>query len=294
MFCGECGTKNPDGVKFCFKCGKPMPVPEADVPAGEAAPVAPAPGQGQTAQPVNTEAPAANVVYGAPVPPNAAPAPVPVAPAPVPPVPAPANAAPVVGQTAPTNAAPAPREASDYVAGIIVVLIFACIAICPLYMFSAYSINEKKAKSEYVGDEKNAKKVESLEEEAARDIGKIEEQKMCETDAGGAAVFFLIYCAIAGFILFCQYGIAGGKKRPVLNSVLAVIAFVMAAITAYQMFQFKSGISASKYPNIAKLGLTDLVGIGFWWTAIVSVIVTVAICKYAMSPDGNRQAPAAQ
>jgi hypothetical protein len=37
MFCGECGTENPDTNRFCKNCGKPLRNPQ---PGGVAAPMA--------------------------------------------------------------------------------------------------------------------------------------------------------------------------------------------------------------------------------------------------------------
>jgi hypothetical protein len=52
MFCGECGTQNPDTNQFCKNCGKPLRKPRqapAAQPAAIPAPTAPAP----QAQPVS-------------------------------------------------------------------------------------------------------------------------------------------------------------------------------------------------------------------------------------------------
>jgi hypothetical protein len=73
MFCGECGTQNPDTNQFCKNCGKPLarrqvPAPAAaPVPAYQPAPVPAAPQSPQPAQasavpyqlPVTAAAPAA-------------------------------------------------------------------------------------------------------------------------------------------------------------------------------------------------------------------------------------------
>jgi hypothetical protein len=37
MFCGECGTQNPDTNQFCKECGKPLKKLQAGVPAPMAA-----------------------------------------------------------------------------------------------------------------------------------------------------------------------------------------------------------------------------------------------------------------
>jgi hypothetical protein len=51
MFCGECGTQNPDTNQFCKNCGTPLrkaqpyaaPTPSAPVPVATYSPAAPAP-----------------------------------------------------------------------------------------------------------------------------------------------------------------------------------------------------------------------------------------------------------
>ena len=41
MFCGECGTQNPDTNQFCRNCGKPLGKSQAASPAASPAPVPP-------------------------------------------------------------------------------------------------------------------------------------------------------------------------------------------------------------------------------------------------------------
>lgn len=57
MFCGECGTQNPDTNQFCRNCGKPLTKRPAAQPAvlqpvqPVAVPVVPAPGPAPVAKP---------------------------------------------------------------------------------------------------------------------------------------------------------------------------------------------------------------------------------------------------
>jgi zinc-ribbon domain len=57
MFCGECGTQNPDTNQFCRNCGKPLTKRPAAQPAvlqpvqPAAVPVVPAPGPAPVATP---------------------------------------------------------------------------------------------------------------------------------------------------------------------------------------------------------------------------------------------------
>lgn len=74
MFCGECGTQNPDTNQFCKNCGKPLrrplqaqpPVPAVAVPP--AAAPQPAPAQPVSPPPTAGYPPVAAVPAGAPVP----------------------------------------------------------------------------------------------------------------------------------------------------------------------------------------------------------------------------------
>jgi hypothetical protein len=66
MFCGECGTQNPDTNQFCKNCGKPLV--RRQVPAPAAAPVPayqPAPVPAAPQSPLSAPAPA--VPYQVPV-----------------------------------------------------------------------------------------------------------------------------------------------------------------------------------------------------------------------------------
>ena len=57
MFCGECGTQNPDTNQFCKNCGKPLRKPgQAPAPQPESVPV----------QPVAAPLPAQPVYYPPP------------------------------------------------------------------------------------------------------------------------------------------------------------------------------------------------------------------------------------
>jgi len=72
MFCGECGTQNPDTNLFCKNCGKPLRKPQqASVPQQETVPVQPVAAP-SPAQPVYSTPPPAGIqpqgaVAGAPV-----------------------------------------------------------------------------------------------------------------------------------------------------------------------------------------------------------------------------------
>jgi len=78
MFCGECGTQNPDTNQFCKNCGKPLKRPQqAPAPQPAAVPYQPPAGQPAPAQPAYY--PPEQPVYGQPpangqppVPPGAA------------------------------------------------------------------------------------------------------------------------------------------------------------------------------------------------------------------------------
>ena len=52
MFCGECGTKNPDANRFCINCGKPLKKNLNASPVAHPAPAA-APEQPAASQPTN-------------------------------------------------------------------------------------------------------------------------------------------------------------------------------------------------------------------------------------------------
>lgn len=58
MFCGKCGTNNPDGMAFCSACGAPLGQQGAAQPEAPAQPVAPAQPETPAAAPVQPEAPA--------------------------------------------------------------------------------------------------------------------------------------------------------------------------------------------------------------------------------------------
>ncbi|OPX62975.1 MULTISPECIES: zinc-ribbon domain-containing protein [unclassified Methanoregula] len=80
MFCGECGTQNPDTNQFCKNCGKPLKrPPQAPASRPAAVPYQPPAAQPATAQPAYY--PSQQPVYGQqpafgqpPVPTGAAPA----------------------------------------------------------------------------------------------------------------------------------------------------------------------------------------------------------------------------
>ena len=66
MFCGECGTENPDTNSFCKNCGKPLRRPQqAPQPAAVPVPQAATPPPAYT-PPIAGHAPAAAVPAGAP------------------------------------------------------------------------------------------------------------------------------------------------------------------------------------------------------------------------------------
>jgi len=52
MFCGECGTQNPDTNQFCKNCGKPLKRPQQAPAPQPAAPYQPPAAQPAPAQPV--------------------------------------------------------------------------------------------------------------------------------------------------------------------------------------------------------------------------------------------------
>jgi hypothetical protein len=66
MFCGECGTQNPDTNQFCKNCGKPLKRRQQAVPQQGAVPVQPVPAS--PAQPVYYPAQPAGVQPGMPAP----------------------------------------------------------------------------------------------------------------------------------------------------------------------------------------------------------------------------------
>jgi hypothetical protein len=54
MFCGECGTKNPDTNRFCINCGKPLKkILNASAVTFQASAAAPVPVQPAAQQPIN-------------------------------------------------------------------------------------------------------------------------------------------------------------------------------------------------------------------------------------------------
>lgn len=66
MFCGKCGTNNPDGMAFCSACGAPLGQQGAAQPEAPAQPVAPAQPEAPAAAPVQPEAPAQPTVQVVP------------------------------------------------------------------------------------------------------------------------------------------------------------------------------------------------------------------------------------
>ncbi len=62
MFCGKCGTNNPDGMAFCSACGAPLGQQGAAQPEAPAQPVAPAQPEAPAAAPVQPEQPTVQVV----------------------------------------------------------------------------------------------------------------------------------------------------------------------------------------------------------------------------------------
>ena len=66
MFCGKCGTNNPDGMAFCSACGAPLGQQGAAQPETPAQPVAPAQPEAPAAAPVQPEAPAQPTVQVVP------------------------------------------------------------------------------------------------------------------------------------------------------------------------------------------------------------------------------------
>lgn len=72
MFCGECGTQNPDTNLFCKNCGKPLRKPQqASVPQQDAVPIPPVAAP-LLVQPVDSTPPPAGILpqsagAGAPV-----------------------------------------------------------------------------------------------------------------------------------------------------------------------------------------------------------------------------------